>query len=253
MHLEQYLSSMPNIQTWDEGKTWNTGGFERFHFEPLHGAIVDLLPPAPSFIETGAGNSTIFFLLHNPAKVVSIAPDAALFRRIEDFCEGHGIATGPLAKHVDCSEWALPPIAREAGLLFDFALIDGDHSVEREIIDFFYMNHLLKKGGLLMIDDMNVPSSKEVVRLIRKEADFRPVLDLRKALVFQKLSDRPTLRAWCDQAYIKEEMAMYASALDPFAVNRPTADEMASARAFLARGELAMTHSLSYRAVKKLY
>jgi hypothetical protein len=230
MRLSDYIAAIPNLHSWDEGATWNTGGFEARHFEPLHRLIAELLRPAPAFIETGAGNSTIFFLLHGPSKVVSIAPDEPVFGRIRDYCGRHGIPTEPLQALIEPSEWALPPIARQ-GAAFDFALIDGDHSLERTVLDFFYLNHTLGSGGLLMIDDVNVHSAKEVVRSIRDEPDFEQVLDLGKALVFRKTTDRPTLRAWCDQSYIKAEMAFFERLPDPFRIDRPTAAELAEAQA----------------------
>lgn len=219
--LDAFLTNIPNLHTWDNGTTWNTGGFEAFHFSPLHELIAELLPAHPAFIETGAGASTIFFLLHDPERVVSIAPDAALFRRISAYCAEHGISTAPLEQHIDCSEWALPGMAR-TGLAFDFALIDGDHSLERTVIDFFYLNHMLKRNGLLMIDDVNIHSAKEVVRLIRNEPDFTPVFDLRKALVFRKNTDNRTLRAWCDQSYIKQQLQIYGASVDPFKIDQPS-------------------------------
>lgn len=224
--LQNYLENMPNLHTWDQGATWNRGGFEAVHFRPLHDLIAEVLPPRPAFIETGAGNSTIFFLLHQPSRVVSIAPDAPLFERIESYCARSGIDLAPLEKHVECSEWVLPKMARNTPPAFDFALIDGDHSVEREVIDFFYLNHLLRKGGLLVIDDMHAPASKIVARLIKDEEDFRPMLDLRKAMVFQKQTDRPTLRPWHEQSYIRQEMELYSRTLDPFKVEQLTSHDL---------------------------
>jgi hypothetical protein len=249
MDIADYLASMPNLHTWDNGVTWNTGGFEAYHFGPLHEVIAEFVQPGPAFIETGAGNSTIFFLLHNPSKVVSIAPDAGLFDRIRSYCAEHGIPTDPLHALVDGSEWALPPIAK-AGPAFDFALIDGDHSLERTVMDFFYLNHTLKKGGLLMIDDLHLHSAKEVVRLIQGEADFRPVFDLRKALVFQKTTDNPTLRAWSDQTYLMHETRQYELTLDRFKIDRLTPADLEDACNY--RGDLGHYQAADYRAIKRL-
>lgn len=244
MDIQRFLADIPNLHTWDNGATWNTGGFERFHFEPLHELIAEMLPAGASFIETGAGNSTIFFLLNSPSRVVSIAPDEPLFGRILAHCAGNSISTEPLETRVDCSEWILPEMARANAGTFNFALIDGDHSLERTVIDFFYLNHLLKKGGLLMIDDLGAHAAKEVVRLIRHEPDFTPVLDLRKALVFRKNTDNRTLRAWCDQSYIKQQLDIYGRARDPFQIDQPTSYDFAHYNE--------RDRNESYRAVRRL-
>ena len=110
MHLKAYLANIPNLHCWD-GKTWNTGGFDRWAFDRLHTLMAEHLPPRPAFIETGAGNSTIFFLLHAPSRVVSIAPDAELFTRIRTYCDEHGISQEPLTAHIAGSQWVLPEIA----------------------------------------------------------------------------------------------------------------------------------------------
>jgi hypothetical protein len=47
--------------------------------------IISELSPKPSIVETGAGNSTITFLLTNPEWVLSIAPDLELFAQDQEF------------------------------------------------------------------------------------------------------------------------------------------------------------------------
>jgi hypothetical protein len=61
-----YFADIPNLHTWDNGKTWNTGGFNRNQLSSIYNLIISELSPKPSIIETGAGNSTITFLLTAP-------------------------------------------------------------------------------------------------------------------------------------------------------------------------------------------
>jgi hypothetical protein len=74
-----YFADIPNLHTRDNGKTWNTGGFNRNQLSSIYNLIISELSPKPSIIETGAGNSTITFLLTDPEWVLSIAPDLELF------------------------------------------------------------------------------------------------------------------------------------------------------------------------------
>lgn len=93
--FEAYLLDIPQLHTWDDGVSWNAGGFGIWHFR----AIFDLLQSCPEpvrVLETGAGNSTICFLLAGASRVTSIAPDEALFGRIRAYCASAGIDTAPL-------------------------------------------------------------------------------------------------------------------------------------------------------------
>ena len=58
-----FVATLPLLHTFDGGKTWNTGGFERQHFEPLAAFFDRELVHRRHVIETGCGNSTIFFCL----------------------------------------------------------------------------------------------------------------------------------------------------------------------------------------------
>jgi predicted O-methyltransferase YrrM len=40
---------------------------------------------------------------------------------------------------------------------FDFILIDGDHAFDHTFVDIFYAHRLLKPGGVMVIDDINMP------------------------------------------------------------------------------------------------
>lgn len=53
------------------------------------------------------------------------------------------------------SELALPRLLAQ-GRRFDFAYIDGNHAFEGAFIDFFYVDRMLKPGGVFVIDDYNI-------------------------------------------------------------------------------------------------
>jgi predicted O-methyltransferase YrrM len=61
------------------------------------------------------------------------------------------------------SELALPRLVA-AGERFDAALIDGYHTFDQTIVDFYYINRLLRVGGYLAIDDCNLPAVNRAVR-----------------------------------------------------------------------------------------
>lgn len=64
------------------------------------------------------------------------------------------------------SEFALPAMAA-AKKQFDFAFIDGWHTFDHTLIDLFYLNRVLKVGGIILIDDVGMPGINKVIRYFR--------------------------------------------------------------------------------------
>lgn len=52
------------------------------------------------------------------------------------------------------SEYALPVLAKKKHGTFNFIFIDGFHTFDNTLIDFYYSNLLLKVGGYIVIDDI---------------------------------------------------------------------------------------------------
>ena len=64
--------------------------------------------------------------------------------------------------HKELSEICLPRTLEE-GVRLDFALIDGFHTFDRTLVDFFYVNRMLAVGGIIIFDDVQLPSIKKVM------------------------------------------------------------------------------------------
>lgn len=63
------------------------------------------------------------------------------------------------------SELILPMLVKE-GRVLDFAFIDGWHTFDHTLIDFFYLNRMLKVGGIIVIDDVQMTAVNKVTRYI---------------------------------------------------------------------------------------
>lgn len=63
------------------------------------------------------------------------------------------------------SEYVLPKLA-EQNTKIDFAFIDGWHTFDHTLIDFFYLSRILKIGGVIVIDDTGMSAINKVVRFI---------------------------------------------------------------------------------------
>ncbi len=196
--LDKYLRNLPKLHSWDGGATWNTGGFERKHFKSLS----RILRPGMKILETGCGNSTLFFLLHNPQQLISIDPFPDIFDRVNEYCVQHSIPHRQFQPNQTASELVLPKLAEQYPAHFDFILIDGDHGWPAVMVDFCYALRMLAPDALLMIDDISIHSIKELARLLLEQPGFEKVLDLEKSIVFRRKGDFKSMPGWGLQPYI---------------------------------------------------
>jgi len=76
----------------------------------------------------------------------------------------------PLPSHL-----ALPRL-EEAGTRVGLALIDGWHTFDYAMVDFFYVDHLLEPGGVLMLDDTAAyPAIRKLARYIATHRQYVPL------------------------------------------------------------------------------
>ncbi|MEM9314384.1 MAG: class I SAM-dependent methyltransferase, partial [Pseudomonadota bacterium] len=151
----------------------SAGGFLNSDFEDFD-ELLKLLPPGAesrNFIETGAGLSTLWFLA-NEFRVVSFT-----LEKIADAVNGYLRDGYPeLAGQWTCftgkSERNLVPFTNgEKQDAFDIALIDGNHAIATVFADYVGLNLCLKKGGLLIVDDVRLPGPRLLDQLLMQLTD----------------------------------------------------------------------------------
>lgn len=72
------------------------------------------------------------------------------------------------------SFFALPRLAQQ-GVRVDFAFIDGMHTFDYVLNDFFYVDKLLSIGGVVAFDDVNWPSVRKALRYILTNRSYEVV------------------------------------------------------------------------------
>ena len=92
---------------------------------------------------------------------------------------GAGLANLERAGHKDVVEFhaadsqvVLPQLAAE-DVVVDFAFIDGGHTFDHCLIDFFYIDRMLRVGGIIAFDDSNWPAINKVIRFILSNRNYR--------------------------------------------------------------------------------
>jgi len=78
--------------------------------------------------------------------------------------EAHGYSFYRLIEQP--SEIALPQLLQR-GEAFDLGFIDGYHTFDHALVDFFYLNRMLRVGGMIIFDDVSFPSISKLVRYLR--------------------------------------------------------------------------------------
>lgn len=85
---------------------------------------------------------------------------------------------------------ALPELLKNNENKFDFIFIDGWHTFDYTLIDFFYSDLLLKTKGIIVIDDALHDGVKKVVKYIESNfKNYRKLNSPRTNAVFLKLAD----------------------------------------------------------------
>jgi predicted O-methyltransferase YrrM len=72
------------------------------------------------------------------------------------------------------SHLALPQLEM-TGQEIDFAFIDGWHTFDFTLVDFFYIDHLLRVGGIVAFDDVYWPAVKKVCRFVATNRAYAAV------------------------------------------------------------------------------
>jgi hypothetical protein len=158
------------------------------------------LQPGMRTLETGAGFSTIFFALSG-CKHTCIAPDHDLFTRIQTYCQENGISTADVEFIDAMSIDVVPQLPVEA---YDLALIDGCHGFPTAFVDFLYVTRALRKGGTLIMDDMNLYTCQNVGRFMQSDPAWRIEVFTEQVAFGVKLDETGSVfREWHMQPFVK--------------------------------------------------
>ena len=100
--------------------------------------------------------------------------------------------------HEQLSELCLPQLLAQ-GLRFDFAFIDGWHTFDHVLLEFFYINRLLDVGGVVIFDDVHLPALQKVLAYVRHYPCYEPLsippnLASSKPLKVRRMMNLPPVR-----------------------------------------------------------
>jgi Methyltransferase domain len=127
--------------------------------------LASACPPGSRTLETGIGLSTAL-LAGLGARHTCVAFVAQEVDRLLDYCAGHALPTDQVEFLVGFSEDVLPGL--DPGPL-DAFLIDGGHGFPTPMLDWFYGARHLRDGGLLLVDDLQLPAVAMLDRFLGRD------------------------------------------------------------------------------------
>jgi Methyltransferase domain len=193
--IEQLITDPPKLHFWKD--KWRAGGL----FEPqlrMIEKLVGTASPDLRVVETGAGLSTLFFMALG-ASVTSFFTFDDLRDRIESAIQQYDLPRDKWSYRMGMSEFTLPIFLNEnPDLPCDGVLIDGGHMVHTAFVDFTYGYAMLKEGGYIFLDDLQMPSVNVLYRLMKASKFVEEVGVEKKTAAFRKVRDARLPGPWGD-------------------------------------------------------
>ncbi len=160
--------------------------------------------PIKRSVETGAGKSTLFFshLSENHTvfaidigqSLTMVRGSDLLNKEVVEFVEGP-------------TQLTVPSYAFKEKL--DIVLIDGPHGYPFPDLEYYYFYPHIAENGLLIIDDINIPSIKRMAEIIKADEMFDCVEVSSKTMILKRTSAPtfdPLADGWWDQEYNKSHL-----------------------------------------------
>lgn len=172
--------------------------------------IAKHLPSLSRSAETGTGKSTLLFSY--------LSQDHTVFT-CDDTGDGDSLRTvqeSPLlnGSHV---HFVLGPTQRtlpayEFKGMLDAVLIDGPHGYPFPELEYYFFYPHIRPGGLLIVDDVNIPTISHLIDVVRQEEMFE-MIDSVHCTVFLRRTDSPERNPFGDNWWLQAYNSKHYPAL----------------------------------------
>lgn len=155
--------------------------------------IADSVGEGSRTLETGAGCSTLVFAIRE-AQHTAITPSETEIRLIREYANDNDIVLAGVRFVPEPSELYLPR-CDESNL--DLVLLDGKHAFPWPMVDWFFTADRLKRGGLMLLDDVQMRSVAVLAEFMTADPGWKFVRSFSgKTLAFRKVRDKTLDVAW---------------------------------------------------------
>ncbi|MEL6782267.1 MAG: class I SAM-dependent methyltransferase [Pseudomonadota bacterium] len=150
-------------------------------------------------LETGAGATSLMFL-EQGADHHAVTPSETERDLITAEAERRGLDASKLTFHLGYSQDVLPRL--DLGAPLDFVLIDGGHGFPIPAVDWLYTAPMLKVGGIMMVDDVDLWTGAMLVDFMDAEACWTKRDVLRGRTAVFELTSPFELHEWTKQPHV---------------------------------------------------
>lgn len=179
----------------DEPITWEI-------YEGIADFLLGYLQPYMKTLETGVGLSTLLFAKCQ-TQHIAITPDPDEINRLCQVISSQSFSTTQIEFKIGQSEYVLPSLPQDP--LLDLILIDGGHGFPTPFVDWFFSASRLKTGGIVIIDDINLPTVFQLYQFLVAHPHWQLVQNQAwQAAIFRKISPHAgrSLEDWYHQPWL---------------------------------------------------
>jgi predicted O-methyltransferase YrrM len=156
-------------------------------------------PAGTRTLETGSGLSTVLFAALGAEHICCTAGQEEA-DRVLAHCASRGIDASGLRFEVGSSHRTLPPL-EAAGIERDLVLVDGSHAFPLPAVDWFYGAALLRAGGVLVVDDLELPAVRVLSRFLDKDPRWARLAGTRKWCAWERRVGGTLSEDWTEQSF----------------------------------------------------
>ena len=157
----------------------------------------DAIAPIENTVETGSGKTTLLFshlskkhfvFARDDGNSISVVKNSVILNASSvTFIEGSTQKTLPGHTFTD---------------KIDIALIDGPHGYPFPDMEYYYFYPLIAQGGLLLLDDIQIPSITRMFEIIDSDDMFK-LLEIVHNMAFFQRSDAPLIDPLSDSWWLQ--------------------------------------------------
>ena len=190
--LQRLFADPPLVHTRPDGSrahVWHTAPY-------CYRFMAHLVSAGSRTLETGCGLSTAMFagLGTDHCAVFASDEEAAALR---EWCAALQVSTDNLELRIAFSTDALPTMHGP----LDLVLIDGAHSFPTPVIDWFYAGGRLVRGGVLVVDDVQLPAVQVLLEFLDADPRWEHIAGDAKWRAYRRLSEGSLVEEWTMQAF----------------------------------------------------
>ena len=152
-------------------------------------------------LETGSGVSTVLFASWG-CRHRCITPSQVEVDALIEYCQERSIPTDGIAFDLASSEEVLVRLEPSDPPL-DVVLLDGGHGFPIPMIDWFYGASRLRKGGVLVLDDIHLPAVKILKSFLDLDERWGRLDRTDKWAAYERRSVGPLGEDWYDQPFYR--------------------------------------------------